>query len=273
MKIFKLFFILITLFSFSFANSLKIGITPYTNALKIIKIYEPLTAFLTKELNTDIEVYTSIDYKKFYEDVENGVFDIIITSPHFGVLHIQNGFIPLYRYNTSLDLLLIVLKDSKYKKISDLKNATIATPNYLAALNIGGVKTLLDNGLENGKNFTLEDLGSHTSAIKSVLIKHTDAAITTYSPMKQFSNKELLKKIRILKSDFKMPHLFTLANPKLDPKKIELLKIKLLEFENSKEGKIFFEKTGYKGYTKISQKDINNLSTVSKDTKKYLGIK
>ncbi|WP_321315134.1 PhnD/SsuA/transferrin family substrate-binding protein [Halarcobacter sp.] len=273
MKLIKL-ILLFSFFSiFCVADSLKIGVTPYTNALKIIKIYKPLTDFLTKELNTNVEVYTSSNYKKFYEDVESGDFDLIVTSPHFGALHIQNGFIPIYRYNTSLDLLIIVLKDSPYKKISDLKNTTIATPDYLAALNIGGVKTLLDNGLIEGKNFKLEDLGSHTSAIKSVLLKTTDASITTYSPLKQFSDKELLKKIRILESDFKMPHLFTLANPKLNKNKINQIKEKLKKFEKSSEGKIFFKKTGYKGYINISKEDIESLLTVSKDTKKYLGIK
>lgn len=266
--------LLITLIStlVTSADSLKIGVTPYTNAMKIIKVYEPLTKYLSNELKVNVEVYSSNNYKNFYEDVEKGTFDLVITSPHFGVLHLQNGFHPIYRYNTSLTLLFLVLKQSPYKKVSDLKNTTIATPNHLSALNIASVKTLLDNGLKNGESFTLEDLGSHTSAIKSVLLGDCDAAITTYSPVKQFSDKSLLEKTRLIKSDFKMPHLFTLANPKYDSKKIEEFKALLHQFEQTDEGKKFFEKTGYKGYIDISTKDISELEPVSQVTKKYLGI-
>lgn len=272
MKSLKIIVILV-LFSLSgLAQTLRIGVTPYTSAMKIIKIYEPMTTFLSNKLGVKVEVYSSKDYKNFYQDVENRTFDLVVTSPHFGVLHIANGFIPIYRYNASLNLLFLVHKDSPYKKISDLKNTTIATPNNLSALNIGSVKALLDYGLEVDKNVTIEDLGSHTSGIKCVLIKNCAAAITTYSPLKQFSDQESLKQTRILKSDFKMPHLFTLASPKLSEKKIKNIQQALDEFEKSIEGKIFFEKTGYNGYIEISQKDVSDLLPVSNVTKQYLGV-
>jgi phosphonate transport system substrate-binding protein len=272
MKLVRIYLLILFFSTVGFTNSLKIGVTPYTSAMKIIKIYKPLTQFLSHNLNTNVEVYSSKNYKSFYSDVEKGTFDIVITSPHFGVLHMENGFTPLYRYNTALNLLFVVSKNSPYYEISDLKNTTIATPNFLSALNIGSIKTLLDNGLINGKNFKLEDLGSHTSAIKCVVIKECDAAITTYSPLKQFSDQELLKTTRIIKSQFQMPHLFTLMNPKYSKDKIITIKKVLKEFENSKEGKVFFEKTGYKGYTTISEKDKDALMQVSKVTKEYLGL-
>jgi phosphonate transport system substrate-binding protein len=272
MKLFSVFILLIVFSVSGFSKSLKIGVTPYTNALKIIKVYEPLTNFLSKDLHTNVEVYTSSNYKEFYKDVEKGNFDIVITSPHFGALHIQNGFKPIYRYNTSLDLLFIVLNTSPYKKISDLKNTTIATPNPLAALNIGSIKTLLDNGLENGKNFTLENLGSHTSAIKSVLLGTTDAAITTHTPIKQYKDKNLLEKVRVLKSEFKMPHLFTLGSPKLSAEELTKIRNSLNKFKTSNLGINFFKKTGYKGYVEISKDDLKELKPILKDTKKYLDL-
>ena len=38
----------------SFANNFKIGVLPYTNSMEIIKLYEPLNSFLSKELNQPI---------------------------------------------------------------------------------------------------------------------------------------------------------------------------------------------------------------------------
>lgn len=272
MKPRKIIIVLILFCVTSFAQTLKIGVTPYTSAMKIIKIYEPMTTFLSNALGMKVEVYSSKDYKQFYHNTQDQDFDIIITSPHFGVLHMQNGFSPIYRYDAALNLLFLVHKDSPYQKISDLKNTTIATPNALSALNIGSVKALLDYGLEVDKNITIEDLGSHTSGIKCVLIKNCAAAITTYSPLKQFTDQESLKQTRILKSDFKMPHLFTLASPKLPKEQVQKIKEALEAFEKSAQGKVFFEKTGYNGYVDISQKDVSDLLPVSSVTKQYLGV-
>lgn len=269
MNIVKMIFFILLLNSVILAQTIKIGITPYTNAVKIIKVYKPLSDFISKDLNSTIEIFTAKNYKEFYKDVEKGSFDLVITSPHFGALHIKNGFIPLYRYDISLRLLFLVLKDSPYYNISDLKNTTIATPNYLSALNVGSLGILKNYGLQNGKNFQLEDLGSHTSAIKSVLLEECDAAITTFTPLKQFSF-DIKDKTRILTSDYKLPHLFTLANPKLGKMKIKQIKTALKKFENSDIGKSFFKNSGYKGYTTIDKKDLQELETLNEITKKFL---
>ncbi len=263
--------VLLILFNISvFAQTIKIGVTPYTNAMKIIKVYNPISNFLSQELDTNVEIFTAKDYKEFYKEVEKGSFDLVITSPHFGALHIEHGFIPLYRYDISLQLLFLVLKDSNYHKISDLKNTVIATPNYLAALNVGSMGILKNYGLVQGVNFKLEDLGSHTSAIKSVLLKECDAAITTYTPLKQLSF-DIKDKTRILKSDYKLPHLFTLANPNLGDKKIAAIKASLKKFESSQIGKNFFKNSGYKGYREITKEDIAELSPLKEITTKFLG--
>lgn len=133
---------------------------------------------------------------------------------------------------------------------------------------MAGIKTLQDIGFINKVDYNIFVAKSHTSAIKGVLLKEFDCAITTYTPIKQLLDEKTKNEIRIIESSFAMPHLFILTNPNTN--KIDYLKELLKEFENSQEGKKFFEKTGYKGYIEISNKDIKDMESLLDDTKKFL---
>jgi len=273
MNIYKLALSLALTFSFAFAESLKIGVLPYTDALKILTIHQPMKQFLETELNQKVEIYSASSYEKFFEDSKNGVFDMIITGPHFGLIHIENGFTPLFRYNTELKPVFVVLKDSPYSKVKDLKNTKIAMSNYLSVSSIGGIKTLIDEGFKNKRDFTLINSNSHTSAIKSVVLGEVDAAITTHTPIKQLTDEAMKSKIKVFESDFSMPHLFTIVHPKLSKEEVKTLKIALQNFEKSSYGKDFFKKTDYKGYIQISKKDLEAVKPVIDETKEFLKIK
>ena len=264
--------LLLLLFFFSFVqgNSFKIGVLPYTNSIEIIKLYEPLNSFLQKELNQPIEIYTSKDYKTFYDDSKNNLFDIIITGPHLGTLHLNQNFKSLYRYNTILKPIFVVSKDSIYNSISDLKNTKIALSGKLSVSSMAGIKVLKNLGFQNDKDYKIIEAKSHTTAIKAVLLKEVDAAITTYTPLKQLLDNDIKEKIRIIESDFEMPHLFILANPNISDSEAKNLKDILKKFEQTEEGKIFFAKTGYKGFIDISKKDKEDMDSLIDDTKKFL---
>jgi len=273
MKIVRILFLIVILLVSVDAKTFKVRVLPYTNALEIAKIYAPLSKFLSNKLNQDVEIYTSKTYEQFFTDVENKEFDLIITGPHLGTLHIENGFIPIYRYNTDLKPIFVVLKDSNINKISDLKNSKIALSTKLSVSSMGGIKALLDSGFKNEKDFTLVLAKSHTSAIKSVELKEVDAAITTDTPIKQLMETDIKDRIKIIDSGISMPHLFTVADANLGTLLVGELKRYLKEFELSDEGKEFFKNSGYMGYIDISQDDMNKMNPLLDETKKFLNEK
>ena len=267
----NLLILLVILSIHSFANNFKIGVLPYTNSMEIIKLYEPLNSFLSKELNQPIEVYTSKDYKAFYEDSKKNLFDIIITGPHLGTIHINDNFKPLYRYNTKLKPVFVVSKDSNFNTINDLKNSKIVLSGKLSVSSMAGIKVLKNLGFKNDQDYKIIEAKSHTAAIKSVILKEMDAAITTHTPLKQMDD-EIKDKIKVIESDYEMPHLFILTNPSVNDKDVEKLKNSLKKFEQSDEGKAFFAKTGYNGFIEISKKDKDDMTSLIEDTKKFLEI-
>ena len=255
------------------ADVLKIGIIPYTDSLKIIKTHQPLRIYLEKSLDMEVQIFTSKSYEDFYEDSKNGFFDVIITGPHFGVLHLEDGFLPLYRYNTELKPIFVVLKESPYQDEMDLKNKQIALSNYLSVSSMGGVKSLIDSGLKNGVDFKLFNAKSHTSAIASVLVGESAAAITTYTPLKQMTDQSILGKVRFFETKISMPHLFTIAHKNIHKTLYKKLLWQLEQFEQDPLGIEFFKSTGYIGYTKITPNDIANLASLMEATRKFIEIK
>lgn len=269
----RYFFVLIFVFSYGFSKSLKIGVLPYTDPLKILTIYQPMKHFLQEELKQNVEIYSSNSYESFFEDTKNNQFDLVVTGPHFGYIHLQNRFKPLFRYDTDLKPIFIVLKESPYKEVKDLKNKKISMSNYLSVSSIGGIKALMDEGFKNQRDFKLVNSNSHASAMMSVVLGDVDAAITTYTPLKQLTDESIKNKIRYFESDFAMPHLFTIANPHLSAKDLKDFKNGLLKFEQSSIGKEFFLKTGYKGYTQITKQDLEKMKPIIEETKGFLKIK
>lgn len=255
------------------ADVLKIGIVPYTDSLKIIKIHQPLRIYLEKSLDMEVQIFTSKSYEDFYEDSKNGFFDVIITGPHFGVLHLEDGFLPLYRYNVELKPIFVVLKDAPYYNEMDLKNKQIALSNYLSVSSMGGVKSLIESGFKNGIDFKLFNAKSHTSAIASVLIGESAAAITTYTPLKQMTDQSILEKVRFFETKMSMPHLFTIAYKNIQQPLYQKLILKFKQFEYSPQGIEFFKSTGYVGYTEITPSDIANLTSLLEETTMFLAIK
>jgi len=273
MKMFRYFFVLFLIFSSGVASTLKIGVIPTMDPLKVVTMYQPLKQYLETELKEKVEIYTSNSYEKFYADSERGEFDIAITAPHFGVLHLENGFTPILKYSAKLEPIFVVLQSSPIKTAKDLKNKKIALSNYLSASSIGGLKVLIDAKMKNNIDFKLLNSKSHISAIISVVKGDADAAITTTTPWIQITDEAIKSKVRYFESGFIMPHIFTIAHPSIDKNRVKAIKKALLKFKTSATGKEFFKDTGFEGYKDISKKDINAMKPVLNETKIYLGLK
>lgn len=251
------------------AQSVTIGWLPYTNPLKLLKIHKPYREYLQKELGEKVTIVSAKGYKAFHEATVRGDYDLIITGPHFGSLAIRDGFIPLYKYRTRLKPLFVIRKGSPLKQAEDLRDKTLALSGMLSVSTAGGLGWLGQNGMEAEKDFKVLVSSSHPSAIHAVIIGEADAAVTTMTPIRQLA-PDLLNKIDYFEAPVSLPHLFTIANPKLSEKRIARLKEVLGRFEQTQEGKAYFEKTGYLGYVPIEAKDTQAMAPLLPTVQKQL---
>ena len=237
---------------------LKLGIMPFNSTLALIKTHQPLTHYLEARLGRQVVIHTSADYFTYVNELLTGQFDLAIAGPHFGSMAKERGALILYRYKADLQPVFVVSADSPIKSLEDLRGKRVGLSSRLSISSIGGVKWLQDSGLRLEKDYQLYERSTHGAAIAAVAVGELDAALTTHTPLKQIPD-DVRAKIRVLPLDIHVPHLMTLANPKLGSKTTEKIRVALREFANTADGQAFFKETGYLGYVEVTPTDLQAL--------------
>jgi len=237
---------------------LKMGIMPFNSTLALIKTHQPLIQHLESKLGRRINVFTSTDYFTFVNELLDGHFDLAIAGPHFGSMAQERGSVLLFRYKADLQPVFVVRTDSNLKILDDLRGKRVGLSSRLSISSIGGVKWLQDKGLALSKDYQLVERSTHGAAIAAVAVGELDAALTTFTPLKQVPD-DVRAKVRVLPLDMHSPHLMTLAHTRLGTQEIERVRNALRSFPETPAGRGFFQETGYGGYAEISAADLKTL--------------
>jgi len=237
---------------------LRLGIMPFNSTLALIRTHQPLRQHLQQALGQPVEIYTSANYDAFQRDSLAGVFDILVTGPHFGVMCIDAGYLPLVRYDTDLQPVFVLNKSSDIQGVEDFRGKRIGLPNRLSVSAIGGLRWLREQGLVADKDFLVLEKTTHGAAIAGVAVGDLDAALTTYTPLRQVP-EDIREHIRVMPTEVRVPHLMTLAHSRLGEAMVARTRDALLSFPATPEGVAFFHSTGYRGYVPIDEESIEAL--------------
>jgi phosphonate transport system substrate-binding protein len=237
---------------------LTLGIMPFNSALALVRTHQPLRQALEAKLGTPIDVYTAADYESFLRESLAGRYDLLITGPHFAVMSIEKGYVPLVHYKAPLQPIFVVRPDSGIGGPEALRGKVVALSSRFSVSSIGGIKWLADKGLQAGRDYRIREYPTHGAAVAAVAVGEADAALTTHTPLKQIP-PDVRDKVTILPSEFRVPHLMTLAHQRLGKQRIEAIRQALMEFAASEDGKRFFADTGYEGYVPVSEADLQAL--------------
>lgn len=262
-RFFLLHFVLLCAWSgFVFAQSerpLRIGIMPFNSTMALLKTHHPLIQHLERQLDRKVVFQTSTDYFTFINQLLDGQFDIAIAGPHFGIMARERGVATIVvRYKADLQPVFVVRADGHLKSVDDLHGKRIGLSSLLSISSIGGVKWLDDHGFKFGRDYTLAEFPTHGAAIAAVAVGDVDAALTTYTPLKQVPD-DISRKIRVMPVDIRVPHLMTLVSNQLGTRDLERIRSALRSFPLTAEGAEFFRESGYLGYAEVSSLDTQAL--------------
>src|SRR6266849_935357 len=177
---------------------LVMGLHPNVSARTILAMYQPLRAFLEKELGRPVELYTAPDFKTYVERTLANEYHLAVTAPHLARLAQTKGnYIPLLHYSDQLQGLIVTTKDSPIKGVKDLRGKTLAIPDRFSVISIMGLQFLRDRGLNPETDVKLFPARSHNNAAIAVDHGEADAAVMGSVPYKQLP-PELRVRLRVV---------------------------------------------------------------------------
>ncbi len=118
------------------------------NQTELKAMYKPLVDYIAKATGDTIKPEISQSFGNMDRHLGNSRYSIFLGPPHVTAGAIEEGFEPVAKWNKPLFSLFIVLADSSYKTIADLRDArvglasreTVAGPLCINALNKAGLK-------------------------------------------------------------------------------------------------------------------------------------
>ncbi|MDG4475549.1 phosphate/phosphite/phosphonate ABC transporter substrate-binding protein [Thiovibrio frasassiensis] len=257
---------------------IQIAITPCTDILKTFKEYQPLAAYLQRQLRQPVKLIIPKDFPEFERLITAGGAEFAFQAPHTYVRlsHLYNRKMLLKALTPEGESrhrgVIIVRKDSPLQRIEDLKGKYVifGAENDMAK-NLSAKRLLTAKGINPDTNLRgYKHDGSCESIALNVFLKTADAgAICDYSFKNINASKEGTEtelppnQLRILGETEEIPTWVFAARAEVDPKLIARLNEALtaLTLKNNNHEEIL-ESAEIGGFVKAQDQDFAEIRKI-----------
>ncbi len=156
-------------------QKLVVGLLPGESAPTVIRLNEPLRAYLEKRLGLPVELHVGANYAATGEALRFGRIDIAYLGPVTYILRSRAAKLePFARpshegVGPTFQAVIIVPADSPAKTLADLKGGEIAFGDPASTSGTWVPRyQLLEAGLVSGRDYTLRVLGAHDAVALAV---------------------------------------------------------------------------------------------------------
>lgn len=246
-------------------KALQIGILPTLSARVLIKNYHLVQVYLERELKRPVELTTAPDFRTFHFNTIEGKYDVVVTAAHLARLaQTEAKYAPLVCYKAANRAVLVEARDQPLGSIRDLKGKTLATGDRNALIVSQVLTYLQEQGLRQGIDYTLLETPTHSSAVYSAQSHASVLAVTSPSGFKNIPDV-IKDNVKVFATLSALPSMMWMAHPRM-ASEVPALKAALLGFtDNVKEGRQFFEVTGYIGMRAITNDEMKQLEPYARD--------
>lgn len=153
--------------------------------------------------------------------------------------------------------------------MQQLRGATIAAPERITLVAMLGQRLLREQGLEAGRDFTLQWTSSHGNAALAVLRGDAQAGIIGILPLKQLP-ESVSRQLRVLTLSPSLRSQMLLTHPRLPPEETRRIREALLRFEQEEAGRKFFQSSGLGGFDALTVEDIKAFEPYAAEVRRAL---
>ena len=244
------------------------GVFPYLSPVTMNNLYSPVASQLSSSLNFPVQFRTSSTFNRFLAKLRNEYYDFALIQPFWYPVAVdQHSYIPAVRMQEPFESLILVLDDSPYRTIDDLKNTTIAAPPSFVPVVHMARQALIDNDIKPGRDFSFNHFKSVDSCLQQVLIGKASACVAPPFAPAVFE-KNMKVKLRTLLRSKSIPNLSLVIHPRVPEKHRQTITSAFLSWKSSPRYKQLLENMQTEGFVRIIDSEYNSVRDFIKSLKK-----
>lgn len=237
------------------------GIFPYVSPGQLMEYHNPLKVYLQSRLQRPVELVTAPDFAEFVARTQKGDYDLILTAPHLGRLAEQrDGYARVVKTGHEVQGIFLVRRDSAIHSLADLKGKKIMIAQPVSVIYQMAIEHLKRNGLVPGKDVTVVTTRTHNNALYGPVQRETEASVTGNL---LWANAEANVRAELVEigRTHAVPGFTVMANKRMPAAQLKRVQALLLDFQNTPEGKAYFQATELAGFGKIDEKSMKSLDS------------
>jgi phosphonate transport system substrate-binding protein len=240
--------------------ALLLGVLPVMPARHLVHRYLPLSSYLEGALGIPVAVETTHDFPAFYARLAEGGFDLAAFAPHIARLaQMDLGWIPLVQFKPDGSSQLVSLREGAIATLSGLRGKNISVLDRTALVVLVMLGALEQQGMNEGRDFTLVETRSHESAVRTLETGEAQAMITRGEGFLGLATRA---RLRVIHEVGGVPGWVVMAAPGLDPALRERARQALLKFNTSPQSFQFFSQHGYRFFAPAEENDLRAMDAL-----------
>lgn len=233
-------------------ETLTLGVFPYLSPNQMMEQLSPLCKRIEEALGKKVILVSAPDFMSYVERTAKGEYDLVLTAAHMGQLaEKRDGWQRVVQSGQKTATVLLVRQESSVQRLEDLRGKKIAVGNRLSITYLLAEKALAEKGIIVGKDMEVIETATFSNVVQSVFLGEADVGATPTLLWDNWENvnAEQHNQLReIFRAKPAAPSFLVMASPKTDQAAIRRLIESLLSFQDTAEGKSFFQKSQFESF-------------------------
>ena len=246
----------------SAAKSIKFGIFPYLNPIKLLKIEKPLKIPVEAATNRPVTLITAPDMKIFISRLKMGEYDLIVVPPNTGRLAQREfGYRSVATAN-NLGFDFIVRKDSGIEKLEDLPRASLAVTAKQSLSYYFAIEAMDKHALLKNQKIHFCESHTHGNSLLTVLKSECLLAVVPSSLEKILLSIQQQNQLRIIASVKSPLGIIVMTHPRISSDMNQLILQKFLEFNQTAAGTNYLAKRNRDPFTRVDEEKLKSFDVI-----------